>query len=171
MILDTNLSKELTDKFKRMLTKSTIPMDYRVDFDVIILGNNVWPLEKPDDPFLIPREILPIYEHFSHFYEKAHSGRKLTWLWHYSRNEIRTSYLNQRYTFFTSSHQMAILLQYSKNDTSWLDELCMATEITKKVLEGTLAVLMKIGVLVNEEPDQYDLNLRYRSKKVSGQQL
>jgi cullin 1 len=162
------LSKDLTEEFKRMLIQSTLSIGYPVDFDVIVLGSNVWPFRRSDDPFLIPREILPTYERFNRFYQNKHSGRKLTWLWRYSRYEMRTNYLDQRYTFFTSSHQMTILLQYNESETLSSEELRLATGIGKDVLKGTLAVLVKIGVLINEEPDQYDLNPRYRSKRVSG---
>lgn len=64
------MSKDLTEEFKGML-KSTVSVDYPVDFDVVVLGHNVWPLRTPDDPFLIPREILPTYLRCNRFYQPS----------------------------------------------------------------------------------------------------
>jgi cullin 1 len=87
-----------------------------------------------------------------------HSGRKLTWLWNYSKNELRTNYLNQKYILMTSSFQMAVLLQYNNNDTLSLSEIVQATSIPKDLLSQVLALLVKAKILINEETEQYDLN-------------
>ncbi|KZV92198.1 hypothetical protein EXIGLDRAFT_614671, partial [Exidia glandulosa HHB12029] len=116
--------------------------------------------------FTIPREILPTYERFQRYYASKHSGRKLTWLWNYSKNELRTNYLNQKYILMTSSYQMAVLVQYNNNDTLSLDELQTATAISKEILSQVLALLVKAKVLINEEKDQYDLNPSFKSKKI-----
>jgi len=39
-----------------------------------------------------------------------------------------------------------------------LEELLEATQIGKEILLQVLAVLVKAKVLINEEPEQYDLN-------------
>ena len=140
--------------------------DLDVTFSIMVLGTNFWPLNAPPHEFTIPREILPTYERFQRYYQAKHSGRKLTWLWNYSKNELRTNYLNQKYILMTSSYQMAVLVQYNDNDTLSLDELVGATGITKDLLSQVLAVLVKAKVLINEEQDQYDLNPGFKSKKV-----
>jgi cullin 1 len=87
-----------------------------------------------------------------------HSGRKLTWLHNYSKNELRTNYTNQKYILMTSAYQAAVLLQYNRNDTLSLQELQEATKISVEILGQVLALLVKAKVLVNDEKDQYDLN-------------
>jgi len=111
-------------------------------------------------------EIMPTYERFTKYYQSKHSGRKLTWLWNYSKNELRTNYLNQKYILMTSAYQMAVLVQYNRNDTLSLDELVAATAISKDILSQVLALLVKAKILINEEKDQYDLNPSFKSKKI-----
>ena len=151
-----SLSKDLTDSFKERMAQNHDDMD--ITFSIMVLGTNFWPLNPPSHDFVIPVEILPTYDRFQKYYQTKHSGRKLTWLWNYSKNELRTNHLNQKYILMTSSYQMAVLLQYNQNDTMSLDELVAATSISKDILSQVLAVLVKAKILINDEKEQYDLN-------------
>ncbi|KAG2342112.1 Cullin-domain-containing protein [Suillus weaverae] len=165
MFTDMSLSKDLTDQFKERMANHE---DMDINFSIMVLGTNFWPLSAPNNDFIIPPEILPTYDRFSKYYQTKHSGRKLTWLWNYSKNELRTNYLNQKYILMTSSYQMSVLLQYNKHDTLSLEELIAATAISKDILSQVLTLLAKAKVLINEETDQYDLNpsMAYLSKKI-----
>jgi cullin 1 len=151
-----SLSKDLTDQFKERMAVNHDDMD--INFSIMVLGTNFWPLSAPNNDFVIPAEMLPTYDRFQKYYQQKHSGRKLTWLWNYSKNELRTNYLNQKYILMTSSYQTAVLLQYNNNDTLSLDELVAATAINKELLTQVLSLLTKAKILINEETDQYDLN-------------
>lgn len=151
-----SLSKDLTDAFKTRMEQNHDDMD--ISFSIMVLGTNFWPLNPPGHDFVIPTEILSTYDRFQKYYQTKHSGRKLTWLWNYSKNELRTNYLNQKYILMTSSYQMGILLQYNSNDTLSLTELTTATSIPKDYLVQVLAILVKAKILINEETEQYDLN-------------
>ncbi|KAI6114120.1 Cullin-domain-containing protein [Pisolithus sp. B1] len=164
MFTDMSLSKDLTDQFKERMQQNHDDMD--INFSIMVLGTNFWPLSAPNNDFIIPPDIFPTYDRFSKYYQTKHSGRKLTWLWNYSKNELRTNYLSQKYILMTSSYQMAVLLQYNKHDTLSLDELIAATAISKDILSQVLMLLVKAKVLVNEETDQYDLNPNFKSKKI-----
>ncbi len=129
-----------------------------ISFSIMVLGTNFWPLNPPAHEFIIPTELQQTYDRFQRYYQSKHSGRKLTWLWNYSKNELRTNYLNQKYILMTSSYQTAILMQYNIQDTLSLSELVTATSIPKGMLTQILALLVKAKVLVNEEQEQYDLN-------------
>ncbi|KAG6811936.1 hypothetical protein H0H92_005165 [Tricholoma furcatifolium] len=164
MFTDMSLSKDLTDSFKERMSQNHDDMD--ITFSIMVLGTNFWPLNPPAHEFVIPIEIVPTYDRFQKYYQTKHSGRKLTWLWNYSKNELRTNYLNQKYILMTSSYQMAVLLQYNRNDTMSLDELVGATSISKDIMSQVLALLVKAKILINEESDQYDLNPGFKSKKI-----
>ncbi|KAI6030651.1 Cullin-domain-containing protein [Pisolithus orientalis] len=164
MFTDMSLSKDLTDQFKERMQQNHDDMD--INFSIMVLGTNFWPLSAPNNDFIIPPDIFPTYDRFSKYYQTKHSGRKLTWLWNYSKNELRTNYLNQKYILMTSSYQMAVLLQYNKHDTLSLDELIAATAVSKDILTQVLTLLVKAKVLINEESDQYDLNPNFKSKKI-----
>ncbi|KAJ4466476.1 Cullin [Lentinula edodes] len=164
MFTDMSLSKDLTDSFKERMTQNHDDMD--ITFSIMVLGTNFWPLNPPPHEFVIPAEILTTYDRFQKYYQQKHSGRKLTWLWNYSKNELRTNYLNQKYILMTSSYQMAVLVLYNKNDTMSLEEIFVATSIGKDILTQVLALLVKAKILINEEADQYDLNPGFKSKKI-----
>ncbi|KAL1716976.1 Cullin [Schizophyllum commune] len=174
MFTDMSLSKDLTDNFKERMQQNHDDMD--INFSIMVLGTNFWPLNPPTHDFTIPAEIAPTYDRFQKYYQSKHSGRKLTWLWNYSKNELRTNYLNQKYMLMTSSYQMAVLMQYNKNDTLSLEELVAATAISKEILTQVLAVLVKAKILINDEAEQYDLNpsesavadfvIDFKSKKI-----
>ena len=151
-----SLSKDLTDQFKERMQQNHDDMD--ITFSIMVLGTNFWPLNPPTHEFIIPADILPVYDRFTKYYQQKHSGRKLTWLWNYSKNELRTNYLNQKYILMTSSYQFAVLSQYNDNDTLSLDELLAATSISKDQLKQVLQTLVKPKILINDETDQYDLN-------------
>ncbi|KAM6496298.1 Cullin [Amanita muscaria] len=165
MFTDMSLSKDLTDSFKERMAANH-PDDQDITFGIMVLGTNFWPLNPPTHDFVIPTEIATTYDRFQKYYQTKHSGRKLTWLWNYSKNELRTSYLSSKYILMTSSYQMAVLLQYNRHDTLSLEEIQAATAISKDILLQVLALLVKAKVLINEENDQYDLNPNYKSKKI-----
>lgn len=154
--LDMSLSRDLTTQFKERMQQNHDDMD--LNFSIMVLGTNFWPLNPPSHDFILPSEILSTYDRFQKYYQTKHSGRKLTWLWNYSKNELRTNYLNQKYILMTSSFQMAVLLQFNKNDTLSLAELVTATSIPTDLMNQVLALLVKAKILLNDETDQYDLN-------------
>lgn len=164
MFTDMSLSKDLTDQFKERMQQNHDDLD--VTFSVMVLGTNFWPLNPPSHEFTVPREIYPTFDRFQKYYQTKHSGRKLTWLWNYSKNELRTNYLNQRYILMTSSFQMSVLVQYNNHDTLSLSELVTATSIPKELISQVLAILVKAKILINEESEQYDLNPGFKSKKI-----
>ncbi len=143
---DARVSKDLTEQFND------------ATFSVMVLGSNCWLLNRPAHEFTIPREIYPTYDRFQKYYRTKHSGRKLTWLWSYSRSELRTNYLDQRYILMTSSYQMVILLLYNDHSLLSLSELVTATSIPKEIITQVVSVLVKARILVNEESEQYSLN-------------
>lgn len=151
-----SLSKDLTDSFKERMTTNHDDMD--ISFSIMVLGTNFWPLAPPAHDFIIPQDIAPLHERFQKYYQTKHSGRKLTWLWNYSKNELRTNYTPQKYILMTSAYQMGVLVQYNTHDTLSLNELITATKISEEILKQVLALLVKAKVLINEETDQYDFN-------------
>ncbi|KAK0487992.1 Cullin-domain-containing protein [Armillaria luteobubalina] len=163
MLTDMELSNDLTDEFDLERRPDS---DTDLTFSVAVLGTNSWLLDPPSHKYTIPRDIYHTYHRFQQYYEVKHSGRKLTWLWNYSRNELRTNYLDQKYILMTSSFQMAILVLYNSDDTLSLTEFVTATSIPREIITQILAILVKARILVNEESEQYDLNPNFRSKKI-----
>ncbi|KAL0058785.1 ubiquitin ligase (cullin) of SCF [Marasmius tenuissimus] len=162
--VDMSLSKDLTDSFKDKMAQSHDDMD--ITFSIMVLGTNFWPLNPPPHEFIIPSEIQTTYNRFQQYYQTKHSGRKLTWLWNYSKNELRTNYLNQKYILMTSAYQMAVLVQYNRNDTMSFEEIFTATSIEKEHLKQVLNILIKAKILISDEKEQSHHGIDFKSKKI-----
>ncbi|CAD6958016.1 unnamed protein product [Tilletia controversa] len=165
MFADMDVSKGLNDKFKEKMTATHDKAELDIDFYCLVLANGVWPLQQGTTEFLIPAELQPTYKRFEGFYANQHSGRKLQWCWHMSRNEIRTNGYNQKYVLQVSSFQAAILLQFNTGETLTFDEIQKATGLDQSTLKGNMALLTKAKVLL-EADDSYSVNTDFKSKKL-----
>uniref|UniRef100_A0A1D1Z844 Cullin-1 n=1 Tax=Anthurium amnicola TaxID=1678845 RepID=A0A1D1Z844_9ARAE len=173
MFTDMGLSKDLNDQFKDRFSADA--GDQQVDFSVLVLGTASWPLQPSTTNFIIPEEVERTFQKFKMFYQNKHSGRKLNWLFHLSKGELKTNYLKASktgYTFQVSTYQMGILLQYNKDTTYTFEELSQSTDLNADVLSGQLGILVKAKVLllsngtVGEPGSRYDLHMDFKSKKV-----
>ncbi|KAN0060623.1 ubiquitin ligase (cullin) of SCF [Thecaphora frezii] len=167
MFTDMGLSKELNDSFKESMAKQHDKSKLDIDFYALVLANGFWPLQAPTTNFSIPTELLPTYERFQRYYGAKHSGRKLTWLWQLSKNEIKANYLSQKIQFGTSTFQTAVLLQFNESESLTGEELRTATGLNEATLKPVLAMLVKAKVLLLEaESDTYSINEGFKSKKL-----
>jgi len=155
-IVDISLSKDVTDTFKMRMEQDHNDMD--MSFSVMVLGTNFWPLNPPKSGFVVPVDVQLTYDRFQNYFQTRHRDRKLMWHWNYSKNELQTNYLNQKYILMTSTYQMAVLLQFNNNETLSLDELVVATNVGKDLLTQVLQPLVKSRILFNDETNQYVLN-------------
>lgn len=77
--------------------------DIDLIFSIMVIGTNVRPITALLGDYIVPTELQATYDRFQKYYQTKHSGRKLTWLWNYSKNKLRTNYLNQNYILMTSA--------------------------------------------------------------------
>ncbi|KAG1832890.1 Cullin family-domain-containing protein [Suillus subalutaceus] len=154
MFTDISLSKNLTDEFnEHMQTHDEMNMN----FSIMVLGSNSWPLSAPKGDFIIPPEIIRTYDHFLGYFQTKHSGRQLTWLWNHSTNKLRMNYLNQKYILMTNfkSKKTRISLNRPikaevKADSS---ELSQTVEKDRKhTLEATVVRIMKARKTLKIQP-------------------
>lgn len=83
----------------------------------------------------------------------------MTWLWHHSRNELRTLYTGTKYFFVTSSYQACVLLQFNAGgDSLSYGDIELGTGMNADTLKPVLALLTKQRVIELKD-DQYELNL------------
>ncbi|KAG9292004.1 hypothetical protein G9A89_017903 [Geosiphon pyriformis] len=172
MFTDMGLSKDLNDQFRDKIDSTETAY---VDFSVLVLGTASWPLQPSTTNFIIPEEVEKTFQKFKLFYQNKHSGRKLNWLFHLSKGELKTNYVKVTktgYTFQVSTYQMGILLQYNKETAYTFEYLSQSTDLTSDVLIGQLGVLVKAKVLllegenVGDSGSRYILNTDFKSKKV-----
>ncbi|KAF2684163.1 Cullin-domain-containing protein [Lentithecium fluviatile CBS 122367] len=180
MFQDMQISKDLNAAYKDWLEKTLDDADLKssVDATYHILGTGFWPLTPPSTHFTPPQLIVQTYERFARFYNNKHQGRKLTWLWHLSKGEVKANYCKvagQKAcpTLQVSTYQMAILLLFNDSDTVTYDEIAEATKLGKETLDPSISVFIKAKILTAEpegakpEPGTtYKLNLGFRAKKI-----
>ncbi|KHO01543.1 cullin-1 [Metarhizium album ARSEF 1941] len=175
MFQDMQISKDLNKDFRGHL--ESVDSLKTVDSTFSILGTGFWPLQAPSTHFHPPVEIATEIERFTRFYKHKHDGRKLTWLWHLCKGEVRAGYCKNSktpFTFQVSIYQMAILLLFNEKDTYTYDNMVTATQLSTEVLDQALAVILKAKVLLmdggsGEKPGpgrSFSLNYEFKSKKI-----
>ncbi|XP_065883604.1 cullin-1-like [Dysidea avara] len=167
MFQDISVSKDLNDSFKSHIAATT-PL--QVDFSIQVLSTRSWPFQQGPQ-FCLPEEFIQSQSRFTTFYNKQHSGRKLTWLFNKSKGEIVTHCFKNRYTIQASMFQIAILLQFNESMSRSITELVDATTLPKEMLQQVVQILVKNRLLVCDEDDVDDnntltLNLQYKNKKL-----
>ncbi|KAF2221027.1 Cullin [Elsinoe ampelina] len=178
MFQDMQTSKDLNGAFDAWQSSNLDATDRKnvIDSYYNVLGTGFWPLQPTQTPFVPPQEIQRTYERFQNFYTTKHQGRKLTWLWHLCKGEIRANYAKMNkvpYTFQVSTYQMAILLLFNNNDVVSYDEMSEATKLSKETLDPSIAVMIKARVIQpqpegagQESGTTYKLNLNFKNKKI-----
>ncbi|GJN80940.1 hypothetical protein PLIIFM63780_004470 [Purpureocillium lilacinum] len=175
MFQDMQISKDLNKEFGEHL--ASVGSVSGVDSTFSILGTGFWPLTPPSTHFHPPAEISTEIERFARFYKHKHDGRKLTWLWHLCKGEIRTGYCKSSktpFTFQVSIYQMAILLLFNEKDSYTYEDMLSATQLSNEVLDQALAVILKAKVLLmsggsGDKPGPgkaFSLNYDFKNKKI-----
>lgn len=175
MFQDMQISKDLNKEFRDHL--EGVEYGKAVDSTFSILGTGFWPLTPPSTHFTPPSEIAAEIERFSLFYKHKHDGRKLTWLWHLCKGEVKTGYCKNSktpFTFQVSIYQMAILLLFNEKDTYVYEDILSATQLSSEVLDQAMAVILKAKVLLMNSSGEakpgpgkiFKLNYEFKNKKI-----
>ncbi|KAI5779294.1 Cullin [Geopyxis carbonaria] len=174
MFQDMQISKDLNDSYKTWLEGKA--ESGGVDFSCQVLGTSFWPLNPPGTSFNIPEVIIQTYSRFVEFYNEKHNGRKLTWLWHLCKGDLKANYCKATkvpYTFQVSTYQMAILLLFNDQDSITYEEIERMVGLSKDYLDPSLGVFLKAKVLTitptGSKPGPgttLGLNLDFKSKKI-----
>ncbi|GAA5930493.1 cullin family protein [Sporobolomyces koalae] len=165
MFQDISINKDTNAQFKEKMAQTHDEADLTVDFNILVLAQGVWPLTAPSTGLNMPSELVPTKQRFENYYMNKHSGRKLTWIWQHSRNELRTLYTGTKYFLVTSTFQACILLQFNTSDSLTYAEIETGTGMAPETLKPVLGLLTKARVL-ELKGTNYELNLGFKSKKI-----
>jgi cullin 1 len=178
MFQDIQTSKDLNMAYEEWRNQNLDEDDRKGQIDAYyqILGTGFWPLQPPATPFVPPQDIVRTYERFQSFYNNKHGGRKLTWLWHLCKGEIKANYIKMGkvpYTFQVSTYQMAILLMFNDSETVSYDDIASVTMLQKETLDPSLGIMLKAKVITAvpegapaQSGTSYTLNHGFKNKKV-----
>ncbi|GMT19324.1 hypothetical protein PFISCL1PPCAC_10621, partial [Pristionchus fissidentatus] len=172
MFTDTGLSRETTERFRDDCMNKGKRLE--CDFSVMVLGANSWPNLGSSTPLQLPRELSDCQSSFTTFYNNLHSGRKLTWIYSYSKGELVTRAFGKKYSFVALTPQMAILLLFNRptemDGKSIVDALAMKKEHAAPQLASLVkAEILKVttgDVSVVDENTTFALNMDYSNKKL-----
>uniref|UniRef100_A0A915APJ3 Cullin protein neddylation domain-containing protein n=2 Tax=Parascaris univalens TaxID=6257 RepID=A0A915APJ3_PARUN len=174
MFTDTSLSKDISEKYKQYLSSSNIELG--LDFSIMVLGSGAWPFTQ-SSVFDIPRQLDNCIEQFTKFYQAQHTGRKLTWLLSMCRGELSTNAFQRKYTFTTTTAQMALLMLYNDSLEMTMAQLQENTKLKHEMLIQIVHALVKVELLsivgqhvevdANTPPTTIlKLNLTFANKKL-----
>jgi len=86
------LHKINKSKITIIITITNLIHNNVVDLTVLVLCTGSWPLSPPSNPFTVPQGIEKGITLFQQFYQNQHSGRKLHWLYHFSKAELKANF-------------------------------------------------------------------------------
>ncbi|GAA5845367.1 hypothetical protein JCM9279_004858 [Rhodotorula babjevae] len=165
MFQDIQTSRDTNSQFKDKMQQTHDASELKIDFQVQVLSTAAWPITAPSTKLILPPELLKTKDRFEQYYTNKHSGRKLTWIWQHSRNELRMLYTPQKYFLVTSTYQACILLQFNASDSLSYADLSAGTGLADDTLKPLLAMFTKARVLDLKE-GSYEINLGFKSKKI-----
>jgi len=173
MYLDVGVSKDINEGFKKHLETAGQTLD--IDFYIMVCSSGSWPFQQCA-PITVPLELEKSYQRFTDYYSSQHNGRKLSWLYNFSKGEVVTNCFKNKYTLQASTYQIAILLLYNKDTEYLVKDVQELTQIKFDTLVQVLAVLFKSKLLVSddEEIEEADITLttpvrlfmNYKNKKL-----
>jgi len=151
----TPYSKSINEKFRQWLEGKP---KLGLDFSIQILGTVSWPFTNQHE-FSLPQELEKSVQTFTEFYQQQHSGRKLTWLYNYSKGELMTHCFKNKYTLQASTLQMAILLQFNQSEQLTIRQLMDSVQLNQQdqnILYQVVQILLKCKLLVCDESSLKD---------------
>ncbi|KAG9289195.1 hypothetical protein G9A89_022504 [Geosiphon pyriformis] len=187
LIYQATCGVEYTSKLQRMFTDITVsgdinnsfmeylkgkPLNMGVDFSILVLTAGAWPLTQVSvTDFQLPSELERSVSYFSGFYNDHHSGRKLTWLWHLSRADLKVNYLDKRYEFLVSLYQLGVLLLFNGSEILTFKDICEHTQLNQQELKRVIKPLIELTVFQSSTPGslkdstEFKLNMSFSSKR------
>lgn len=174
MFTDISVSKDLNEHFVDSLKNRGKSLG--AEFSVLVLTAGAWPLpQAASTAFNIPLELERCIPTFQDFYHSRHSGRKLTWLYHFSRGDVRLTYLPKRYELQLTVYQVAVLLLFNSEDSLSFAQIRQQTQLGEHELLRLLKSLVDVKVITSPtltRDSVFELNMGFSSKrmklKVSG---
>ncbi|EGG13492.1 cullin B [Cavenderia fasciculata] len=170
MFTDITLSGETNEEFKRHIDMNNVPMG-KVDFSILVLTSGSWSLHSQTSSFNVPQELIICMEGFTNYYQTKHQGRRLNWLHHLSKAEVKSTHLKKPYEFQVTNFQLSILLLFNAQELVNYDDITKLTGLNENELPRTLQSLLESKLILQKKnPDsasqEFILNMAYINKRL-----
>ncbi|RUP51076.1 Cullin family-domain-containing protein [Jimgerdemannia flammicorona] len=137
MFTDVTLSADLNNSFREFVNNNGLKLG--VGFEIMVLTAGAWPLaQSSTSEFRVPAELEKSVSHFSMFYDKHHSGRKLAWLWNLGKDK--------HYELSVSLYQLCVLVLFNTVTTLAMQDVrehtgLSETEAVRSLVDVNILVL------------------------------
>ncbi|KYQ88157.1 cullin B [Tieghemostelium lacteum] len=170
MFTDITLSTETNEQFKQFLTSKNASIG-KIDFSILVLTSGSWSLHSQTSSFIVPSELTLCISAFQEFYHSQHQGRKLNWLHHLCKADVKSNFTKRSYDFQVTNFQLGILLLFNNQDTITSDEITKFTNLNEHELSRTVQSLIEAKLILNKKnPDsasqEYQVNTAYINKRL-----
>ncbi|GAB5592584.1 hypothetical protein Unana1_07484 [Umbelopsis nana] len=172
---------EYTSKLHRMFTDMSLSADLNSafrsqegdmkGFDMLVLTSGAWPLNQSGTgEFKVPAELVKNISKFEEFYKQKHNGRRLTWLWHLSRGEVKVTYLDKPYELSVSLHQMTLVLLFNTVQILSIKDMAAQTGLNVPEVLRSVKALVDLGIFEASEKKvgentELSINPQFSSKR------
>ena len=167
---------EYTSKLQRMFTDMSVSQDLSVAFrdhirasatnaidtSVLVLTQGAWPMSQSQVmEVIIPEELEHSARAFTDFYQQRYNGRRLTWLHHLSKVEVRAWAFDKRYDLTVSIVQFLALLALNSTDVLSITTMARDIKMSEPDLQRALKPLVEIKLLLQADTG-YRLNFCFK---------
>ncbi|TPX61729.1 hypothetical protein PhCBS80983_g00954 [Powellomyces hirtus] len=167
MFTDTTLSSELNVNFNQHAASNKLKLG--VDMNVMVLTAGSWPLTGiVNTDFSLPAELEQSVMHFTTYYGTHYTGRKLTWLHHLAKADVKIHNMDKRYELSLSLYQMGVLLLFNAADDLSLSfaDIQNASKLSQADLTRILKIFVDIKLLKHDDKtNTYTVNSKFSNKR------
>lgn len=144
MFRDIKVSETAMEAFKEMVRRQkedtgADPLG-GIDLSVSVLTTGSWPTQQ-QYTCTMPPQLQSCVEMFAKFYNRSHSGRKLTWQTNMGTADLRATFGNSRKELSVPTQQMIILLLFNESTSITGKEIQSLTNIPFSELKRHLLTL------------------------------
>ena len=178
MFNDMRISKDIRDTYQTHKRSQPPPQKDTgngrpIDIEVDVLTAGHWPSHKVPDCNL-PSAIQDSIDHFTDFYLKKHTGRKLSWQTSTGSVEMQAAFGKNSYRLCVSTYQMCILMLFNGTQKLTLGRIKSETNIPELELKRHLISLCtpkhrilrkgSKGKHISGDDDTFTINSGYKSQ-------
>jgi len=112
--------------------------------NVMVLTSGSWPLFGSRGSFIVPIQLQNCIHEFQKFYLNTNNGRRLNWLHHLCKGDLKMS----KYEFQATNFQLSVLVLFNNHSVVSEKEIITATGIPQAEVRRTLKSLIDCRLLL-----------------------